>query len=101
MKGKLPLVHYSKAQGTLLAWLDVSEVIDKVGAARMAAEASTDQRQVTPESILGRWLGENAKAHMNPGSSTRGTDHMRMKIGTTRRLLKPALDNIASAIDRV
>lgn len=31
VKGKLPLVHYSKAQGTFLAWLVVSEVIDKVG----------------------------------------------------------------------
>ena len=100
VKDRMPLVRYRKAEGTFLAWLDVSQVVDKVGAKQTAAEASTDQRQVTPEAILERWLVENAKVHMNPGSSYRGAGHMRMNIGTTRRLLKLALDNMASAINK-
>ena len=101
VKEKMPLVRYSKAQGTFLAWLDVSGVIEKIGATRTAAEASTAGRQVTPEAILERWLVENAKVHMNPGSSYRGEGHMRMNLGTTRKLIETALDNMASAIERV
>lgn len=98
----MPLVRYTKAQGTFLAWLDVSKAIDKIGASRAAADASTSQRQVTPEAILERWFVENAKVHMNPGSSYRigGAGHMRMNLGTTRKLIGLALDNMASALEK-
>jgi cystathionine beta-lyase len=39
----LPLVKYTKAQGTFLAWLDVSALADKIGAKVLAAE-NTDAR---------------------------------------------------------
>ncbi len=102
VRDRMPLVRYTKAQGTFLAWLDVSKAIDKIGASRAAADASTSQRQVTPEAILERWFVENAKVHMNPGSSYRigGAGHMRMNLGTTRKLIGLALDNMASALEK-
>ncbi len=100
LRDSMPLVRYTKAQGTFLAWLDVSQVVDKIGATRSAAEASTPQVRVTPESIVERWFVENAKVHMNPGSSYRGAGYMRMNLGTTRKLLKLALDNMASALEK-
>ena len=100
VRDRMPLVRYTKAQGTFLAWLDVSQVLDKIGASRAAAEASTSRRRVTPEAILERWFVENAKVHMNPGSSYRGAGHMRMNLGTTRKLIELALDNMASAFEK-
>ena len=48
-----------------------------------------------------RWLAENARVYLNPGSTfgTGGAGHMRMNIATSRRMLKHALDNIAAALD--
>ena len=99
----MPLVKYRKAQGTFLAWLDISQVIDRIGADRVAAEASSSGRRLLPEAIVERWLAENAKVHLNSGTSygTGGADHMRMNIGTSRRLVQLALDNMASALDKV
>ncbi len=102
-KEKMPLVKYRKAQGTFLAWLDISQVIDKIGAGQVAAEASSSGRRVLPEAIVERWLAENAKVHLNPGTSygTGGAGHMRMNIGTSRKLVQLALDNMASALESV
>ena len=100
VRDKMPLVRYTKAQGTFLAWLDVSQVVDKIGARHAAAEASTSRRSVTPEAIVERWFVDNAKVHMNPGSSYRGAGRMRMNIGTTRKLVELALDNMASALEK-
>ncbi len=100
VKHRMPLVRYTKAQGTFLAWLDVSQVVDKIGARRAAAEASTSRRSVSPEAVVERWFVDNAKVHMNPGSSYRGAGHMRMNIGTTRKLVEVALDNMANALEK-
>jgi cystathionine beta-lyase len=53
--------------------------------------------------VMQEWFGENARVDLNPGSSygTGGAGHMRMNIGTSRKLLKLALDNIAEAVDRL
>lgn len=104
IREKMPLVTYTKAQGTYLAWLDVSEVVDRIGAKEKAAEASkTSSTPVTPEMIVEQWFVENAKVQLNPGSSygTGGSGHMRMNLGTSRKLIKVALDNMAEALANV
>ncbi len=60
---------------------------------------STDP--VTPEMVMQEWFGQHARVDVNPGSSygTGGDGHMRMNIGTSRRLLRLALDNIAEAVN--
>ena len=62
---------YTKAQGTYLAWLDVSELMDKVGAREKAEheENKTSESTVTPEQIMQRWFAENARIYLNPGHS--------------------------------
>ena len=97
----MPLVKYTKPQGTYLAWLDVSEIVDRIGAKRTAAEESeVSTSPVTPEHIVQRWLANNAGVYLNPGPSygTGGADHMRMNLGTSRRLIERALDNMATAL---
>ncbi|MCH7891835.1 MAG: aminotransferase class I/II-fold pyridoxal phosphate-dependent enzyme [Gemmatimonadetes bacterium] len=104
IKERMPLVKYTKAQGTYLAWLDVSEVVEKIGAESTAAEESASTgEQVTPERIVQRWFAENARVYLNPGSSygTGGAGHMRMNLATTRRLVERALENMASALAKV
>jgi cystathionine beta-lyase len=103
IRDHMPLVKYTKAQGTYLAWLDVSEVVEKIGAESMAAEESAiSEAEVTPEEIVQRWFAENARVYLNAGSSygTGGAGHMRMNIATTRRLVERALGNMASALAR-
>ncbi len=103
IRDNVPLVKYKKAQGTYLAWVDVSEVVEKIGAESTAAEESASTgEQVTPERIVQRWFAENARVYLNPGSSygTGGAGHMRMNLATTRRLVERALENMASALAR-
>jgi cystathionine beta-lyase len=101
---KMPLVKYRKAQGTYLAWLDVSQVIDRIGAKEKAAEASkTSEKPVTPGMIVQKWLAENAKVVVTPGAEygTSGEGHMRMNLGTSRKMIELALNNMASALTKL
>lgn len=104
IRDNMPLVKYRKAQGTYLAWLDVSEVVERIGAERTATEENAiSETEVTPERIVQRWFAENARVYLNPGSSygTGGAGHMRMNLATTRGLVERALENMASALARV
>ena len=97
----VPMVGYTKAQGTYLAWLDVSELMDRVGAREQAEEENrTSESTVTPEQIMQRWFAENARIYLNPGHSygTGGSGRMRMNLATSRVLVQKALDNIAEAV---
>ena len=101
---KMPLVKYTKAQGTYLAWIDVSEVVERIGAKQTASEeANASGRLVSPEQIVQRWFAENAKVALNPGHSygTGGEGHMRMNIASPRKLLERAFNNMTSALERV
>ena len=101
LRDNAPGVEYTKAQGTYLAWLDVSGLMDKVGAREMAEhENKTSDSPVTPEQIMQQWFADNARIYLNPGHSygTGGTAHMRMNLATSRTLIRKALDNIAEAV---
>ncbi len=103
IRENIPLVKYTKAQGTYLAWLDVSEVVERIGAERTATEESASSgTEVTAEGIVQRWLAENARVYLNSGSSygTGGAGHMRMNLATSRRLVQRARENMASALAR-
>ena len=101
LRDNVPSVKYTKAQGTYLAWLDVSELAERIGAHEMAAQENrTSASVVTAEQIMQRWFGNHARIYLNPGSAygTGGTGHMRMNIATSRLLIQKALDNIAAAV---
>ena len=98
---KIPGVEYTKAQGTFLAWLDMSGLMDRIDAQGQADyENRTAAQPVDPETILQRWLAENARIYLNNGPSygTGGEGHMRMNIATSRQLVQRALDNLSGAI---
>ena len=102
LRDNIPLVRYTRPQGTYLAWLDVSRLIERIGAAQAAEEASqSSPRPVTPEMIVERFFVENAKIQLRPGSTfgTGGAGRMRMNIATSRQLVKLALDNMAEALN--
>jgi cystathionine beta-lyase len=104
IREKIPLVKYTKAQGTYLAWLDVGQVIDRIGAVEKAAEASkTSPKPVTPGMIAQKWFAENAKVVMTPGAEygTSGERHMRMNLGTSRKMIELALSNMAGALSKI
>lgn len=104
IRDNIPLISQTKPEGTYLTWLDVSRIIDIIGAKETAAERQrTSVDPVTPEMIMQEWFGQHARVDLNPGSSygTGGDGHMRMNIAVSRRLLQVAMDNIAEAVDRL
>ena len=104
IRDRMSHVKYAKAQGTYLAWLDVSEVVRRVGAERTAAEESASATEpVAAEDVMQRWFAENAGVFLSPGDGygTGGAGHMRMNLATSRRLLERALDNMAGALARI
>jgi len=107
----MPLVKIgAKPQGTYLTWLDVSPLMEKIGAKEAAAEASkapgpggAAPRPVTPETIVERWLAKNAFVALNAGQSygKGGENHMRMNIGLSRKTLEAALVSMSSAMQKL
>ena len=106
LRENVPLIRYAKAQGTYLAWLDVSALVDRIGAKEQAAEANRGRpaaaRPVTAEMIVQDYLVKEAKVQINAGTSygLGGEGHMRMNIGTSRRTLELALASVANALRR-
>jgi cysteine-S-conjugate beta-lyase len=106
LRRTVPLIRYAKAQGTYLAWLDVSGVVARIGAKEKAAEANRGRaataRPVTAEMIVQDYLVKEARVQINAGTNygLAGEGHMRMNIGTSRQTLELALTNIASALGR-
>ena len=101
LREKVPQISYTKAQGTYLAWLEMSQLAEQIGAREKAAAASqAEEEEVTPEDIVVRWLVENAGVYTNAGSNygPGGEGYLRMNLGTSRRLIQLALDNIAEAV---
>ncbi len=101
IRDNLPGVRYTKAQGTYLAWLDVAEFAERIGAAETAARESAEAvNPVTPEVIVQRWIAERAGVFLNPGPryGTGGAGHMRMNLASSRRIVELALQNMAEAL---
>jgi cysteine-S-conjugate beta-lyase len=98
----LPLVRFVKPQGTYLAWLDVGQVVDRIDAKSLAAEAnrSNGSTNVTPEMMLERYFVKHAKVQMNAGSNYGfgGAGRMRMNVATSRKLVELALTNLSRAL---
>ncbi len=104
LRDNVPSVKYTKPQGTYLAWLDVGELAERVGAHEIAQEENrTSGSVIDAEQIMQRWFGNNARIYLNPGSAygQGGAGHMRMNLATSRLLIRQALDNIAAAVAMV
>jgi cystathionine beta-lyase len=106
VRSNIPMIKTVKPQGTYLSWLDMSELAERINAKKLAEEANRSlkpgETPLTPEQMIERWLVKNAKVHLNQGRSygRGGEGHMRMNIGTSRQLVKLALENIAEALSK-
>jgi cystathionine beta-lyase len=106
IRSKIPLIRFTKPQGTYLAWLDVSGVIEKIGARQQADEANSRRNPsapvMTPTRIVERYFVEKARVHMNAGApfGVAAAAGMRMNIGTSRKTLELALNNLAQALEK-
>jgi cystathionine beta-lyase len=101
---KIPTVKLTKPQATFLCWLEVGELMERIGATKLADDynrkkAPTDPKR-TPEDMLQRFLVERAKVHVNPGSNygKGGGGYMRMNIAASRKQVELALNSIAGAV---
>lgn len=104
IRRNMPLVSYTKAEGTYLAWLRTAELASRIGAAETASRESMRATEpVTPEKVVQRWFAEQAGVFLNPGSSygTGGGGYMRMNLASPRRIVERALDNMAEAMATV
>jgi len=95
---KMPGVSYTKAQGTYLAWLDFTPILEKIGAAEMAVAHGKS----SPEHYFQDWLVENAGVYLNPGSNygAGGEGHMRMNLGSSRFVVQESMEAMAAAFKK-
>jgi cystathionine beta-lyase len=99
----MPMVKVVKPQGTYLAWLDMTDVAERIGTKAMADAANRENPSappVTPETMLERYLVKHARVQLNQGGGygTGGQHHMRMNIAASRKLVELALTNMANAL---
>jgi cystathionine beta-lyase len=95
---KMPGVSYTKAQGTYLAWLDFTPILEKIGATEMAVAHG----KASPEHYFQDWLVENSGVYLNPGSNygAGGAGHMRMNLGSSRFVVQEAMTAMADAFKK-
>lgn len=104
ISARLPMVKYVKPEGTYLAWLDVTEVAERIGAKALADQhnraKAASAPALTPEQMIERYFVKHAKVHLNQGASygVGGANHMRMNLATSRTLVEKALTNMAAAL---
>ena len=97
----MPSIRFAKGQGTYLAWLNVSQLIERIGAEETAARESAEATDpVTAEKVVQRWFAENGGVFLNPGSNygTGGAGYMRMNLASPRKIVERALHNMAEAM---
>ena len=99
----VPLINFKRPEGTYLAWLDFSDWMEKIGAKKLAASENKDRADDAPKihagDIMERSLIEEAGVQLDRGYrfGAGGENFMRMNVGTSRLLLKSALDSITNA----
>ncbi|MGH6827280.1 MAG: hypothetical protein ACREFW_00045, partial [Rhizomicrobium sp.] len=111
IKADIPMITVgSKPEGTYLVWLDVTQIADKIGARKLAAEANRQPQPrnpftgkpnvVTQADMVSHWFARNAYVFLESGTGfgKGGENHLRMNIATSRRTLKAALDSMAGAL---
>ena len=98
-----PMIKVHRAEGTYLTWLDVTGVAEKINSQKLADDYNrtkpANMPSLTPEQMVERYFVKTAKVHLNQGRSygKGGENHMRMNIGTSRKLVELALNNLAAA----
>lgn len=95
---RMPTVGYNRPEGTFLSWLDFGKTMESIGAADKAAAENTDA-----ELYFQDWLVMNSGVYMDHGSKSGkgGAGHMRFNAGSSRKVVKEALEHLADAVNKV
>ncbi len=99
IKEHMPIVGYTRNEGTYMTFLDFSRVMKAINAKEQAVVHGKE----TPEHYFQDWLVHQSGVYLNPGSDygAGGEGHMRMNTASSRLVLKEVLDAIASAVNKV
>ena len=95
----MPLVGYTRNEGTYMTFIDFSQVIAKLGPEDLRAKYD----RMTIEEAFQDWLVHNTGVYANPGSmyGSGGEGHMRFNIASSRIVMKEVFDSMAAAINKV
>ena len=95
---KMPTVGFNRPEGTYLIWLDFSQTMDAIGAEAMAAE-----KGMALEVYFQDWLTRKSGVYLNDGTryGKGGSGQMRLNVGSSRKVVKEALDHIAETVNNV
>ncbi|MGI9252058.1 MAG: MalY/PatB family protein [Pseudohongiellaceae bacterium] len=99
VRNNMPMVEYTRNEGTFMNFLDFSRVMEAVDAEGRAKAEGKD----TAEEYFQDWLVHESGAYLNAGSSygTGGAGNMRVNVASSRRMLREALESMATAIGKV
>ncbi|MDH4073853.1 MAG: aminotransferase class I/II-fold pyridoxal phosphate-dependent enzyme [Gammaproteobacteria bacterium] len=94
----MPSVGYRRPEGTYLSWLDFSKTQEAVDAAGNAAAMGMET-----DVWFQDWLVRNSGVYVNTGTEfgTGGLGNMRFNVGSSRKVVKAALDHLAEAVNKV
>lgn len=94
----MPSVKYNRPEGTYLSWMYFGETMDAINAKEMAAA-----KDMAPEVYFQDWMVRNSGVYLNDGTryGKGGPGHMRLNVGSSRKVVKEALDHIAEAVNNV
>lgn len=103
LKENLPEVKYTRAEGTFLSWLHFDDIMDAVGVVEKSAASQDTDNPMSETNVFEDWLATHARVQLNDGEGYgKGSRRcMRMNIGTSRALIRRALDSIAEAVRNV
>ena len=107
ISANVPLIDFVKPEGTYLAWLETSQLQEKIGAEELAIQANKTRDRDAPELVasqmVGRYLLDNAGVYLNDGFhyGYGGSDCTRMNLATSRKLVELALNNLAATLRKV
>ena len=94
----IPLIKFKKPQGTYLAWIDFGAWMDNIDAKTNAEKGDEKEGD-----FMERHLVERAGIQLGRGYKfgTGGERYMRMNVGTSKNLLKQALERIKMAANNI
>lgn len=95
----MPIVGYTRNEGTYMTFLDFSRVMEAINAKEQAVVHGKE----TAEDYFQDWLVYQSGVYLNPGSNygSGGEGHMRMNTASSRIVLAEVLEAMATAINSV
>ena len=96
IRKNIPLIRFYRPEGTYLAWIDFTEWMSAIDAKEKANDKNEEEGD-----YMERYLVEKTGIQLGRGYrfGSGGEKYLRMNVGTSKILLKEALDRIKMAAD--